>query len=401
MESVNWLIFHHDVSKHGFTEEHGFFQEDGFNMEYYRMIAPKTDYYDQGEYQVMFKRRLTNETHSTGYRFITIYTYGMTTSNATQVEDGSDLSLFCQIIDRNAVFLNELNDNTINWEFEGRDVRFHGDIKDRVRVDTSDFNTNLTVVSADARVAGKYTCVYDFTMFDGSTYIKRHTIEVKGPPYIEAIEGDTSYTTEETMILTAKIGGYPPPVVTWYKDGVQLFESPTVRFESDPEGVYRLISGWPDATDAVEIDVVPSGNLRPPYIDDINGVTSYTTGDNLVLTAKVGGYPSPEVTWYKDGVRLLESPNIQFKYNPTTGVYSLTKTNIKETDGGRYSIRATSPGQTTATTAVDVDVKESNTRPPYVRGIDGDTDYQADDDLNLVCMAGGSPVPEVTWYKMA
>lgn len=96
--------------------------------------------------------------------------------------------------------------------------------------------------------------------------------------------------------------------------------------------------------------------LGPPQIEDIVGDTTYNTDDTMILTAQVSGYPAPEVTWYKDGVPLLESDDVKFESDPETGEYRLIVSNLAESGGGDYSIRATSPNWPDATDGVEVDV---------------------------------------------
>jgi len=55
--------------------------------------------------------------------------------------------------------------------------------------------------------------------------------------------------------------------------------------------------------------------VQPKFLKPITGQT-VIVGEPLKLEAQVTGFPAPEVKWYKDGMLLRPSPEINFINSP-------------------------------------------------------------------------------------
>lgn len=108
-------------------------------------------------------------------------------------------------------------------------------------------------------------------------------------------------------------------------------------------------------------------SIGPPYIGGIDGDSSYQTEDDLELICRAGGSPVPEVTWYKDGVKLEESPDIQFESDPDAREYRLSVTNLRESDKGSYTCRATASDGTMAESTTEIYVSTCSDRKGITR----------------------------------
>lgn len=76
-------------------------------------------------------------------------------------------------------------------------------------------------------------------------------------------------------------------------------------------------------------------------------------GEPLQLKCKVGGYPPPKMTWYKDGVPLKNEQPYEIS---SRGGESVMKIPVcEEEDGGEYTCLATNPtGQDTTRSNVTI-----------------------------------------------
>lgn len=64
-------------------------------------------------------------------------------------------------------------------------------------------------------------------------------------------------------------------------------------------------------------------------------------GESLLLKCKVGGYPTPKITWYKDGNPVKNE--VPFEISTRGGETSLKIPDSVEEDGGVYSCFAINP----------------------------------------------------------
>lgn len=79
-------------------------------------------------------------------------------------------------------------------------------------------------------------------------------------------------------------------------------------------------------------------------------------GEPVRLTVKVTGIPAPTVTWYREGRRLISSPDFEIKQEGD--IHSLYIPEVFYEDTGRFSVRAENPaGEITSTASLTVERK--------------------------------------------
>lgn len=207
--------------------------------------------------------------------------------------------------------------------------------------------------------------IYDYRGFQIYYYVYQGLA-----PRFVSIANDTNVIRGDEVLLPCQVMGFPLPVVTWYKDGLEVHS--ILRSEFTFQGNDLLLKGVVDedsgffkckaenylnSTEQVfqlYVQVRPSVRTHPismhfetifdNSIDyfDYDGSTStsddyyyyysYSTGNYNQLPAvfrcEVSGTPKPTVYWKKDG---------QFLLNPFTQNDWLLITHVNVSDEGNYS----------------------------------------------------------------
>lgn len=130
------------------------------------------------------------------------------------------------------------------------------------------------------------------------------------------------------------------PQVKWSKDGNPIWEDARYEWDNDPasghyrlkirdasvhdEGTYRCIatndSGSATTKSFVRIDdgrgKGPIGEEKAPRFAVKLADVRVTEGEPLKLECRVEANPLPEMTWYKDGAKVVPSDRIQLEQLP-------------------------------------------------------------------------------------
>ena len=81
-------------------------------------------------------------------------------------------------------------------------------------------------------------------------------------------------------------------------------------------------------------------------------------GEPIKLVAKVAGEPQPKIQWVKDNVPIKESESVHLTQKPD-GTVCLEIDSAKESDAGKYELKATNAKGTT-TSSSDVSISGKN-----------------------------------------
>ncbi|XP_052084302.1 protogenin-like isoform X2 [Mytilus californianus] len=140
------------------------------------------------------------------------------------------------------------------------------------------------------------------------------------PPKIVAISKEINATIKHSVILECLAKGNPTPVVTWMKDGNQtsddifntIYDKSNIKFievDKIDAGTYQCVAsspGFPDAVAETKLNV-----KVPPFIIKAPLSKGYPVARWFRLKCTVGGTPTPEVTWYKNGQKIESLENMQ------------------------------------------------------------------------------------------
>ncbi|XP_055516059.1 hemicentin-1-like [Leucoraja erinacea] len=260
----------------------------------------------------------------------------------------------------------------------------------------------LRIQSARLLDQGLYQC----TAHNPAGHQSKHfNVDVHVPPTIRGAND----TREVNVMLHSHVSlecdshGVPDPGITWLKDNRPIVSSSKMMYveggrllqlhgaQAPDAGWYtcraRNIAGTVKKSYKVQVYV-------PPSIDESSGHPSKTkaiVGHSLTLKCSSSGYPPPELSWLKDGARLMGSERVQILAKGKT----LKIKNAGVGDAGTYVCIAHSvAGEHQLHYTVDILVP-----PQLLSGDSSPVTVTIDNPLELTCLASGHPAPRITWLR--
>uniref|UniRef100_A0A0K0FDM9 MSP domain-containing protein n=1 Tax=Strongyloides venezuelensis TaxID=75913 RepID=A0A0K0FDM9_STRVS len=157
------------------------------------------------------------------------------------------------------------------------------------------------------------------------------------------------------MSIVCIVTGEPEPSIKWYKDGKLINKYYETIFN---DGVASLIIRLPIVSDSgiytceatnsmgaakcsgiINIkEVNHAAQVPPKFIENLTNV-SVIEGNEIILKCQLIGRPTPYVTWYKDGLKLLMTNRI-IQYIDRHGNVKLNILEARLDDGGEYTCEA-------------------------------------------------------------
>nr|XP_036873103.1 obscurin isoform X5 [Manis javanica] len=132
---------------------------------------------------------------------------------------------------------------------------------------------------------------------------------------------------------------------------------------------------------------------HPPEFEEELADCTAELGETVKLACHVTGTPKPVVSWYKDGKPVEVDPHHILIEDPD-GSCSLILDNLTGTDSGQYMCFAASPaGNASSLGKILVQVP-----PRFVNKIRA-APFMEGKDVQLTCTIGGTPHPQIRWYK--
>ena len=203
----------------------------------------------------------------------------------------------------------------------------------------------LVIRSIKSSDAGKYSCIAENAKGTAWCAVKLSVQSdslfdipevFQQAPLFTAKPKSSRVASRTDCLLRCAVRGQPTPHVTWYKDGSRI-NSASGRYLLDSkghgihtlkvtdvnitdQGIYSVIaeSSAGEASCSATIDiydlepvseqfkpVVTFGTASEPARIARKSVT-VTAGKTARLTLEVNGQPLPEVTWYKNGVKIYQ-----------------------------------------------------------------------------------------------
>ncbi|NXE93182.1 HMCN1 protein, partial [Menura novaehollandiae] len=263
--------------------------------------------------------------------------------------------------------------------------------------------TLLVIAALTPSDSGDYICVA--TNEAGSTQ-RKYSLKVHVPPDIRDQDKvtNTSVVVHHPVSLFCEVTGSPFPVISWYKDDIQVVESSALQILHNGKILKLLRAATEDAGQysCKAINVAGSSEklfnldiLVPPSVigADTPGEVAVILNQAITLECRAKGFPVPDIHWFKDGKPLfLGDPNVELQDRDQV----LHIKSARRADKGRY--------QCSATNTAGKQVKEVKLIvhvPPSIKGGNMTTEVSAllNNLISLECEARGVPVPSITWYK--
>ncbi|XP_061739556.1 hemicentin-1 [Nerophis ophidion] len=250
--------------------------------------------------------------------------------------------------------------------------------------------------------AGQYTC--KVTSVAGFAE-KNFELDVYLPPSIAGLESgptEKKVVLSKPLLLKCEAGGYPPPSLTWLKDGVPVRDGESVRVLDQGRKIEILSAMVSDSGRYVCVATSIAGEtevkydvrvLVPPFIDGADEGTDSTVIINspLELDCHATGTPAPVITWYKDGQRISQDEGLRL----STNGWRLVIPRTQVSDTGRFQCVATNEaGEHEKDFNVIIHV------PPSIRTTGtADRAVVLHKPISLECISSGVPPPTITWLK--
>ncbi|XP_067156720.1 hemicentin-1 [Apteryx mantelli] len=263
--------------------------------------------------------------------------------------------------------------------------------------------TLLIIASVTPSDNGEYVCM---AVNEAGSTERKYNLKVHVPPEIRDQETvtNTSVVVQHPVSLLCEVSGNPFPIISWYKEDIQVVESSTLQIlhngkilkllkaATDDAGQYSCkainVAGSSEKLFNVDVLVPPSiiGAATPSEVAVI-------LSQEISLECRAKGFPFPDIHWFKDGKPLfLGDPNVELLDKGQV----LHIKSARRVDKGRYQCSATnSAGKQVKEVKLVIHV------PPSIKGGNITTEVSAllNNLINLECEAKGIPVPTVTWYK--
>uniref|UniRef100_H0XAK9 Hemicentin 1 n=1 Tax=Otolemur garnettii TaxID=30611 RepID=H0XAK9_OTOGA len=287
---------------------------------------------------------------------------------------------------------------TIKWLHNGRELTGQ-----EPGISILEDGTLLMIASVTPFDNGEYICV---AVNEAGTTERKYNLKVHVPPVIKDKEQVTnvSVLVNQLTSLFCEVEGTPSPIITWYKDDVQVTESSAVQivnngkilklFKATPEDAGRYyckainIAGTSQKYFHIDVLVPPTitGASSP---NEVSVILNHDT----TLECQARGNPFPAIHWFKDGKPLfLGDPNIELLDRGQ--VLHLKK--ARRSDKGRYQCTVSNAAGKQAK-----DIKLTIYIPPSIKGgnVTAEISVLINSMIKLECETRGLPMPAITWYK--
>ncbi|XP_038159358.1 neural cell adhesion molecule 1b isoform X17 [Cyprinodon tularosa] len=239
---------------------------------------------------------------------------------------------------------------TVFWKYKGAKIQFEKDVRFKVLS-----NNHLQIRGIKKTDEGLYVCEARL-MSRGEIDMRPISVVVNVLPTIRIWQSEVNATADvaQPATLTCAVDGYPEPMVTWIRNGVELRDEEKYSFNEDgsemtimdvtklDEGEYTCIAKNKAGESEKELSLRVFVKPRITYI--VNRTTSEME-EQVTVTCEASGDPTPTISWsYGEQVFAEgdQSPDGNVVVRSDARVSSLTLKYVKYTDAGQYLCTARS-----------------------------------------------------------
>ncbi|XP_078498867.1 hemicentin-1 [Lissotriton helveticus] len=263
----------------------------------------------------------------------------------------------------------------------------------------------LQIPRAQASDAGRYTCVAVNEAGEDSIH---YDVRILLPPFIKGADGelpeDFTVLVNKTAVIECLATGNPAPKILWQKDGQHVEEDSQHRFLSNGRTLQILNSQITDTGRYVCVAENIAGSSKKNFNFNVN-VPPSIIGDNpenltvvvnnfIALTCEVIGFPTPALSWLKNGKPISLNTNALI----VPGGRTLQIPRSRLSDGGEYvCVAINKAGENKKSIFLTVYV------PPSIKDQSGESvtviNSRVGSSVTLECESNAVPAPIITWYK--
>ncbi|CAB3240106.1 unnamed protein product [Arctia plantaginis] len=363
---------------------------------------------DRGCYELVISDVQLSDAGKYSCRAMNIY--GDVTSEAT-VTVVDDKNIFGELLPGGEGLLEKGEKANFTWKRDGQPF----DPEERFKVLLGDDEDSLALVFQHVKPedAGIYTCVAKTSTgniscsaeltVQGAVH-ELHREPEKPTLVIEHREAIVSAGASAMLELQCK--GFPKPSILFKHDGKIIEADTRHKFLYEDDESMSLVIKNATQADAGDYYITATNELgedsttmhlvikaAPKIKKKIENQTCMTSSTHTV-TVEVEGTPTPEVSFYKDGVEIKSSERIQI-VKESEQIYKITIKDAKLTDSGSYSVVAKN------------EVNQCSdfwqwhvTSPPRVIKKMGETKVcEEKETVTFKIETESEPAPSVKWFK--
>ncbi|VDO24419.1 unnamed protein product [Onchocerca flexuosa] len=136
---------------------------------------------------------------------------------------------------------------------------------------------------------------------------------------------------------------------------------------------------------------------RPPHFTQTLVSAVAACGDEIKFQGTVIGWPTPEVTWTKDGIPISKATNPELTFSNIGGHVSLTFPTSQLQHSGKYMCTAKNASGV-ATSSAQLVVRPRTVAPDFVRRLISE-EVAEGEQLKWTVQVTGDPIPTITWMR--
>ncbi|XP_045774491.1 obscurin isoform X8 [Maniola jurtina] len=336
--------------------------------------------------------------------------YGDVVSEA-KVTVVDDKNIFGELLPGGEGLLAKGEKAAFTWKKDGADF----DPEERFKVLLGDDEDSLALVFQHVKPedAGLYTCVAktstgniscsaELTVQGAVNYLHREP--QKPELVIEHKEAIVSCGGSAMLELVCK--GYPKPNVVFKHEGKVVEADARHKFLFEDDENMSLVIKNVTTADAGEYHVIASNDLgedtttmnlvvkqAPKIKKKIENQTCMADSTHEV-TIEIEGSPSPDVSFYKDGVEIKSSERITI-VKESEEIYKIIIKGAKLTDTGSYSVVA----KNEINQCSDFWQWHVTSPPKIIKKLGADKVCNEKETVTFEVQTEADPAPTVTWYK--
>ncbi|MCP9264251.1 Immunoglobulin I-set domain protein [Dirofilaria immitis] len=241
---------------------------------------------------------------------------------------------------------------TVSWYMDGMKLENNNEVA--VKFDETTGKTSIKIFKSKLSDSGKKITLKVENAKGQTEATALLTVNKKSePPNILTEMKSRQVNEGETASFSVKVAGYPPPEVTWFRNGEPIIPDGNTKI-TEEDGTHTLILNdvTPEQSGEISCEaknsmgskkqlatltVKPTGNA--PFFERNIQDKLVVEGEELIMDAKLAEVkPSPTISWLKDGKPLKDA---RFKLSrEDDGTLKLKVDSVELNDKSRITIRA-------------------------------------------------------------